>query len=387
MARVVMVANSDYWHDSRVQKEAVSLNRAGYQVTVFSLAMKGPQEQWHEGVRVVNPTTGKLAWLPYKPSYLRAYLQIAGALLGEEGDVWHGHDLETLPFVFVASWIKGGKLVYDSHELWRGVNWPDSGGRWNFARRLLWNVWLYLEKVLAGRCNLVITVTDSCAAEIAASLGIRAPLVVRNYASRAAAGTGADSLRLRLGLADGEKLVVYAGNLQRERGLENFIKAWAGLPGGAHLAFVGQGPLEVILQDYVIRTSLKNVYFITPVKAWELPGFICGADLGIVLTGSSDLNSRCSLPNKLFEYFAAGVPVLASDLPEIRNLVTRYNAGVLIDPGDCSRVEAVLAGLLDRGERLSKLKLNAIKAGEDLTWEREVKNLVDGYAKITNRKE
>jgi len=381
LRRVVMVSNSDFWYDSRVQKEALALSRAGYRVTVFSLTMAGPREQDMGGIRLLNPTTTGLAWFPYKPSYLKAYWQVMHALLKENGDIWHGHDLETLPFVFIAARLKRGKVVYDSHELWQGYDWPGRGGRGNIIRRLLWRGWMWIEKVLAKRCHLVVAVNESCALEMTRLLGVQ-PLMLRNCVDPVVADCAAGGLRERLGLSCGEPLVVYAGQLQRGRGLENLLRAWAGLPGEWYLALIGRGVLEGELRNLALRAGLANIYFLPPVKAWELPGFICGASLGVALIEDTDLSKRCSLPNKLLEYIAAGVPVLASDLPEIRRLVAGYQTGVLVNPRDYGDIRNVLKELLSKGERLDRMRQNALKARESLTWEGEVSRLINGYSKI-----
>lgn len=383
MLRVIMVVNSDFRHDSRVQKEALGLRGVGYDVTVFSLTMTGPREQNIRGIRVMNPTTGKLARFPYRLSYLRAYFQVMRALLADRADIWHGHDLETLPFVFAASKFRGGKIVYDSHELWQGYDWPGRGGRWNMARRMLWKIWLYIERVLAKRCHLVITVNESCALEMAGTLGLQSPLVLRNCVDPVAEKDGPTAgLRKKLGLVQGERLVVYTGHLKTGRGLHNLLKAWSGIPGGNHLAFVGYGPLESELRQFSSHCRLINVHFLPPVKAWELPGFISGATLGVVLTEETDLSSRCSLPNKLFEYIAAGVPVLATDLPEIHRLVDGCQAGVLTDPRDHNLIRAALTELLGDGARLDRLRQNVLKARENLTWQGEVSLLINEYSKL-----
>lgn len=383
MSRVVMLVNSNFWHDSRVQKEALALRQEGYGVTVFSLTMTGPREQNFRGVRLVNPTTGRLSWFPYRWSYLKACWQTLGALLREGGDVWHGHDLEALPFVFLARGLKGGKLVYDSHELWRGYDWPGSGGRWGAARRLLWQVWLWLEKALAKRCHLVITVNESCAREMAGALGIKPPLVLRNCVDPVyKIGLVPAGLRERLGLNREELLVVYSGHLKKGRGLESLLKAWAALPARGHLAFLGSGPLEEHLQGFVYSAGLKNVHFLPPVQAWEQPGFLKGASLGVVLTEERDLSSRLSLPNKLFEYVAAGIPVLASGLPEISRLVEEYGIGLLTVPGDPGSVKAALEEILNGGKKLAEFKKNILRAREELTWQEEVRRLLNAYSKI-----
>ena len=387
MARVVMAVNSNFFNDARVQKEALALLRSGYEVTVFALTMPGPREQNHLGIRLVNPTTGKLARFPYRLSYLKAYWQTLRALLKEHAEVWHGHDLEMLPFVYTAAWLRGGKLVYDSHELWSGYDWPGRGGGLGAVRRLVWRFWLGPEKRLARRCHLVITVNRSCAGEIAKQLEIETPLVLRNCADPAwGNGIGYGGLREKLGLTAGEPLVVYAGLLQEGRGLENLIRAWGGLPAGAHLAFIGLGPAEYSLKKMVNQAGYNNVHFIAPVRARELPEYISGASLGVVLIEGNDLSKYYSLPNKLFEYLAAGVPVLASGLPEIRRLVEEYRVGAFADPRDPADIRSVLDGLLSgRAGSLEQLRQNALRASRYLTWQREVGLLIDEYAKLTGK--
>jgi len=382
-----MAVNSDFIHDARVQKEALALTRSGYEVTVFALTLPGPREQNHLGIRLVNPTTGKLARFPYRLSYLKAYWQTLRALLKEQAEVWHGHDLEILPFVYTASRLKGGKLVYDSHELWSGYDWPGRSGGLGPVRRLVWGAWLRLEKWLARRCHLVITVNRSCAREIGNRLGIQPPLVLRNCADPAQGlGSPCGGLRAELGLDHGEPLVVYVGLLQEGRGLENLVHAWSGLPVGAHLAFVGRGPAESGLKNLAERARLNNVHFLAPVRAQELPEFISGASVGVVLIEGNDLSKYYSLPNKLFEYLAAGVPVLASGLPEIRQLVDEYQVGVFADPRDPVSIRSTLTGLLSgRTCSLEQLRQNALQASRYLTWQREVGLLINEYSKLTGK--
>jgi len=382
-----MLVNSDYRYDARVQKEAAALGMAGYSITVYSLAMDVRGEQNVMGVRVLNPITGKMAWFPYKLSYLRAYRQLIRALLREKADVWHGHDLDMLPLAFAAAKLKGGKLVYDSHELWQGYDWPGRGGKWSLLRRLLWQGWLGLEKALAKHCHLIITVNASCAREMARILGVRPPLALRNCADPAETGGSAGSLRGALGLGHNELLVVYTGKLQKGRGLEKLLTAWAGLPAGCHLAIIGRGPLEGRLRDCARSAGLKNVYFLPPVNALELPGYIRGATLGVVLIEDTDQSKYYSLPNKLLEFIAAGVPVLASKLPEISRLVDEYQVGVFADPGDSADIRKSMSELLGDAEKMRFLRLNALKARTSLTWRKEAGLLISEYSKITGGKQ
>ena len=383
MHRIVMVVNSDFRHDSRVQREALSLLRAGFSVTVYSLTMTGERKQTYRGIRLINPVDGKLAWLPYRLSNMRAGWQLIKALLREKATIWHGHDIETLPFVFAASKIKGGQLVYDSHELWQGYDWPGRGGRGKRLRSLVWKLWLGMEKVLAKRCDLVVAVNGSCAREMALSLGIETPLVIRNCIDPVKdTEAPLEGLRKQLGLVPGEKLVLYSGQFQKGRGLENLLKAWKRMPSGFHLVFLGRGPLEGELRTLVVNEGIKNVTFLPPVRTAEIPQFTRGVNLGVVLIEAKDLSKYYCLPNKLFEYIAAGIPVLASDLPEIRRLVEEHQVGVLVDSQDPAIIGDILFKVLTNKKEMSRLGDNVRGAGKKLSWCEEGKRLVDEYSKL-----
>ncbi|NMC41361.1 MAG: glycosyltransferase family 4 protein, partial [Bacteroidales bacterium] len=129
---------------------------------------------------------------------------------------------------------------------------------------------------------------------------------------------------------------------------------------------------------------MSRVKILTPMKWSELIRYTKTADAGLVLEKNTNVNYRFSLPNKLFDYISAGIPVIASDLPEISAVVTKYNCGIII-PGvtPCEISEAV--EILRKNKSLSEeLKKNAIKASQELNWERESGKVRDFYGDVIN---
>jgi len=380
-----MIVNSDFRHDGRVQKEALSLAAAGYAVTVFALTARRPEEGRWPGVRVINPLSGSLAWFPYKLAYLAAYRQLLGALRREKCAVWHAHDLDVLPFAFLAAKLQGSKLVYDAHEYWPDYDWPGYGGRVSLARRLLWAGWRRLERRLARRCDLIVTVGEDIARLMAGEFKAPVPLVVRNCVDPVSPDYAGPTLRCVLNLAADVPLVVYTGKLLKGRGLENLVCALAGLP-EVHLAVVGEGSLAGRLAEMAaVAGTAARVHFVPPVPPPFVAGLISDASLGAALIEDASLSKRYSLPTKLFEYVAAGLPLLITDLPEMAGLVRRHGMGLALADAGPEQIKAALTKLLAEPGRLAQLKAGAVRAGRELNWRNEVSLLTHAYAEMAGK--
>jgi hypothetical protein len=101
----------------------------------------------------------------------------------------------------------------------------------------------------------------------------------------------------------------------------------------------------------------------------------CQADLGISLEEDLGLNYRFALPNKLFDYIQAGVPVLVSNLPEMRHIVEHYQIGDISETHQRKELaELMKSALFDQAKRLV-WKQNLTKAAKELCWENEEKVL------------
>jgi len=137
------------------------------------------------------------------------------------------------------------------------------------------------------------------------------------------------------------------------------------------LVFVGDGrqrqSLEAAASD--IR---ERVHFVGQVPLVELPAWTASADVGVQTLRNTCLNHYSTDSNKLFEYVMGGLPVIASDFPEIRAIVTGFELGVLVDPDSVQEISQAIAGLVEYPARLEQLRANALKARGSLDWRSQV---------------
>jgi colanic acid biosynthesis glycosyl transferase WcaI len=372
--RVAMLLHKSVQFDSRVRREASALAAAGHEVTVLELAPV-PGEGRLEGFtrRSVLPPAWLRARLPfhlYRAAFLWCFVV---GIRRARPDVVHAHDAAMLLPGIIGARLTGAGLVYDSHELATSVPY----------RERLW-AWFVgaIERLVVPRCTAVITVSDGIAQRLQARYELaRTPTVARNVSALSA--DGRPGLRAALGLGAEVPLVLHQGAPAPARGCEVLIDAVARLP-GVHLAFLGDadpgyaaGLRELIAQ----RGLLERVTLLPSVPLEDLLAHTAEANVGVTLLQDTCLNHRLALPNKLFEYIAAGVPVVAADLPETRRLVERHGVGWCVSPSDPAALTQALRVAL-HGPRDPVLDERLARAGEELCWAREQERLLNLYTRL-----
>ena len=124
----------------------------------------------------------------------------------------------------------------------------------------------------------------------------------------------------------------------------------------------------------------KNIHHVKSVPMNDLLSFTSSASFGVCLTVDNCLNHKYSLPNKFFEYAMAGLPIVVSDLPEMRKLVQKYNCGVVCETvtpyGIVKSIKELLAN------DLNKFSKNARRMAEDHSWEVQEKKLLSLYDQV-----
>lgn len=230
--------------------------------------------------------------------------------------------VETLPAAVILGIFRRIPVVYDAAEL-ESEKFP---GRPRASR-----IVRAIERVCLPFVAETCVVSGSIADWYVKRYGVRRPPLVRNLPARAAqasARTGA--LRRRLGIPDDALVALFQGGLAPGRGIPALVDAALRLPADRHVVFLGYGPLEPLVE--AAAREKKNVHFWPAVPPAELPALTADADLGLILYEDVCLNHRYCLPNKLFEFYLAGLPVLASDLVEMRRFIEAHDAGVLVTP-------------------------------------------------------
>ncbi len=358
----------DVRRNSRALRQLRTLAARGWTIDVLTYGEPGSD-------------AGGLRWRPLpRPSgrgplfFASVHRQMLSAALSTPARVYHAGDLFTLPAMHKAAERHGGRLVYDARELYPHVA-ATVGRPW-----VSW-FWRGVEQRYAPRADLVLTVSDSIARAMVRAYSIPPPFVSFNVpALKQAPSNG--YLRVALGLPRQTTILLHQGQMQRYRGCERLIDAMRDVE-GAVLVFLGGGPLAPALRRQTDREGLaERVRFLEAVLPDDLPGVTASADAGITLLEDTCLNHRYALPNKLFEYLAAGLPVLASDLPEIRRVVDAFGVGLVVDAGNRPDLVRALNRLATEPSLRRRLASNTHHAVAVFDWDKLVGPFVHRYESL-----
>lgn len=287
--------------------------------------------------------------------------------LRAKADVYHSHDLNTLLIGWVVSRLCRTPLVYDSHEIETGRE-----------RQKLQSWAAFLERRLIHRVDRVICTNQSRAEYTRDRYSIPMPTILRNLPAYAEPEPSS-ILHSRLGLPAGEKIVLYQGGIQAGRGLEQLIDAVPLMRGGTIL-LLGSGKLKPALLDRVASRGLsERIRFHNAVPVGELPQWTACAYVGLQILQDTCPNHHTSLSNKLLEYMMAAVPVIASDLPEMRRVVEDTGAGILVDASSPAAIAEAVNRLLEDGSLRAEMAQRARAARSRYSWEREERVLLELY--------
>jgi glycosyltransferase involved in cell wall biosynthesis len=284
----------------------------------------------------------------------------------------HCHDLAMLP---AGWWIKRRygnthTLVYDCHE--HETETQNCKG-WK-KRCATW-----LERALISSADAVICVSESIANEYVQRYHIPKPYLVLNCPPLRRAEAKTPLLRERLNIPHHHILVLYQGAMTDGRNLPMMLRAASTLAGKeVSFVFMGYGKYSTDAQE--AAALHPHIHYHEAVPSESLLAYTASADIGLLFTEDSCLSHHYSLPNKLFEYQMAGLPVIASDLPEIARVLRLNNTGILLQkPTEDSVVAAISS--------LSKDAIRDMCRGIDATtrvynWENQQIVLLKLYAAL-----
>jgi glycosyltransferase involved in cell wall biosynthesis len=277
----------------------------------------------------------RLPTIAYRTAFLLAFVRVLRRL---RPDAIHAHDVAMLAPGALAASATGALLLYDSHEYAPGVPY----------RKWLWGALVRaLERVAISRADAVVTVSNGIAERLRERYDLHAlPTVVRNLPDPAASDPdfAAPDLREGLGLDPGATLVIHLGAAALDRGCETLVRAMADAP-DAHLMFLGvdDGAYGVRLTALAEEAGVSDrVHFRRSVPVGQIRAHVEQADIGVSLLEDTCENHRLALPNKVFEYLDAGIPVIASDLPEMRRALAGEPGAQLVDAAHAAEVAAAL---------------------------------------------
>ena len=440
--RALILVRNTVSHDNRVLREAETLSRLGFAVLVAGVVSTAEPETQLEidGARVIrlDPRRSLRDWAtrwprmrPRRPAasssvtdqpaaidepppraitarsagglgwQLRlqrlavsaAYVRAGAALAWRTSPALvHANDYNTMWVGIAAKLLCRSALLYDCHELW-----ADRNGRPE------WRPWLVACEALFVRvADLTIAASPGYAEELARRYRVATPLVVRNIPARRPGESCAAPLADRVTVSPGNgrrgdrrsanapkpdrrqtTLAVYVGGLMPGRGLEPVIDALALVP-EVRVRLIGPGR-DSYRAGLWARARAAGVAERIEIEAAVPPSAVVDtlsdADLGLMLIQPVCRSYELTLPNKLFEYAAAGLPILASDLPVIGPVVREAAIGEVVAPADIDQIAASLRRLAEPTYN-QQVRERVRTFARRFTWERERETLAGAYLEL-----
>lgn len=353
--RIIVSVTNDLVSDNRAHKTCSTLAETG-----FDMLLVGRKLHHSPNLTPRSYSTKRFKLLFNNgPLFYACYnFRLFWMLIFMKFDVLLANDLDSLLANYLASKIKKKPLVYDSHEYFTEV--PELVDRPAVKR-----VWEWLEKQLVPKVNAAYTVCGSIARIYTEKYGVDFR-VVRNVPAKQNFNLPNNNISEKR-----EKIILYQGAVNIGRGLEQAILSMKYLQ-GAKLLIAGDGDIKTELQQLTEKKGLQNkVQFLGHLPIDGLAQLTPQAHLGLSIEEDLGLNYRYALPNKLFDYIQARVPVLVTDLPEMASLVKNYRIGEITNSLEPEALAEKMEEMLVNEAKQAEWKQNLEAAARELTWENE----------------
>lgn len=369
---VFSIVTNNYVNDSRVYKTSNTLLKFGFDVTIIALHKNGLKTKDNIGgicikrIQLITKSLPKykvFQFIKYFEFILRCIISI-----NNKSNYIICNDLDTLPIGFLIHHISKNpvKIIYDCHEYE-----TERDGMTKITKIIL----KYFERILINCTDNIFCVSDSIACAYESDYAIRKPKIVLNCPSFQE-HPKKNIFRDFFGLHINQKIFLYQGGLKSGRGIEILIESFSNLQNdNCVIVFMGYGPLENI----ILAASKKNktIFLHKAVNPNVLLNYTSSADYGILFYEDTCLNHRYCSPNKIFEYLMAGLPVLTSNLYEMKRLVESEGVGIVAD-------DNTVKGFMLAVENCIKLdypstQLNVYNARKKYSWEQQIHVLLSAF--------
>ncbi|PUE63759.1 glycosyltransferase [Arcobacter caeni] len=283
------------------------------------------------------------------------------------------HALALLPLGILLKYFYGAKLVYDTHELETETN--GSG-------RVRKKISKFLEKMLIKKADLIFVVSENIADWYRDTYNISRPEVILN-APKLNELKKTNIFRKNLDIKEESIIVLYQGGLSKGRGVDLLLESFKSrVDDKVVIVFMGYGEFE---EDIKKSSEKANNIFFHPAVAPEVVlNYTSSADIGISFIENTCLSYYYCLPNKLFEYSMAGLPVIVSNMKEMKELVQKYDIGIIAEEETIESINQAIDKILTLD--IEQMKLNARKCAEENSWEKQEVKMINEYKRILDAK-
>ena len=361
MKRIIVSVTNDISTDQRVAKVCNTLHNKGYDVLLIGRKLKNSNPLYRSYQTKRIKLFFNKGFLFYAEYNFRLFL----TLLFFKKNFLLSNDLDTLLPNFLISKLQNKKLIYDSHELFSEI--PELVNK-PFTKK----IWLGLERFLYPKLKNNYTVCDSIANYYKEKYNCLFS-VIKNVPTQKKIEKG--NLPFN---SNGKKIIIYQGAINIGRGLELMIETMNYLENFVFI-LIGCGDILENLQKNVSTKKLNDkVIFLGKMMPKDLQKITPLATLGISLEEDLGLNYRFALPNKIFDYIQAEVPILVSDLPEMKQIVLNYNVGEIVLERKPEKIALQIKNMVEK-----EYKNQLEKAKKELIWEKEEPKLLSLLNNLT----
>ena len=363
--QVFVAVTNDISTDYRVHKVVRYLQDKSFSVTVYGRVLPNTIEVARSYTILRKKHLFNHNFLFYAEYNIRLFF----FLLFKKYDYILANDLDTLPACFWISKLKNIDLVYDSHELFS--EGPELQGR-----KFVQGFWRKLEDFFLPRIEKSYTVSESIShfynEKYENKMGVLRNVPFKNDTI----------IEEEVFFPTDRKTILYQGVLNPGRGLKPMIRALK-LIDNLDLVIIGFGKVQQDLKDFVASENMSHcVHFLGRISREKLANYTKKATLGMVLEEPLGMSFEFSLPNKLFDFIHAELPIIAGNLVEISKVIKTYKVGLIVEDYSPEKIATTINTILNNPDLISEIKENQRRAKEILCWEEEVKKLDNYFLKI-----
>lgn len=364
--KAIVCVSNDLITDNRVDKTCLVLGNLNYEVILVGRKKRNSPQM----------NQRNYAWkrfrLPFEKGpffYFTLNLRLFLFLIGRKVDLIYANDLDTLAPCYFVSKVKNTRLIYDTHELFTEV--PELT-----SRPKIQNIWLKIESSIFPRLKQVITVNDSIAKiyrqkyNVAVSTVRNVPEYDKENISR--------NTRKELNIREEDFILIIQGSgLNKDRGIEEAVSAMQHCS-DCVLLLVGDGDVIPKAKKMVAEKKMESKVRFIPRRPYkELMRITRLADLGLLLDKNTSLNQGLALPNKLFDYIHAGIPILSTNLSEISKIIKQYEVGIFLSEIQPKTICETILKYKTNIALQKQHRINCRNAAEQENWQVEQQKLID----------
>ena len=362
IATIAFLGNIDY--DTRCLNLFNSLEQKGYNVNFIGFDWLTENFSTQKGKKTIYKLNKGFLSLTY---YFNFIYKLKWNLFRSKASLFFAEDIYTLPFVVIFARMKKAKVLYDSRELFGHL-----AGLKN--KKIIQQILGWIENKFIAKVDYVIVTGTMDEEYIMDEYGLENTIVLRNLPVYRKPEKKIN-LKEKLFIRADKKILIYQGVILQGRGLHPIFNVLKELP-NCVLVILGSGEFEEYYKDLADKMNLHSqVFFLGKVSQNELLNYTAAADVGLSLIENISLSYNYALPNKLFEYIMAEIPVIVSKLPQMMEIVMDYNVGEVVDLDNQDELISTINLLIENEELYSNYKTNCESASKQLNWDNEIDTL------------